>query len=172
MIHESFGRQVGFQPVTSVVVFCPLIFQACLSYIDCLAVLDRDELGSFHTEKFVCLSVWSAEVMQPCVCLLGQSGPLTDDSGEENGCWKTYLLLAFSSVWSSSGEDHQALHPDSQIRRLESLRTTWCCCYFDRKQPSRETQATINIWAPKSFMEFVVKGFTAAWEVMHQCQRA
>lgn len=83
MIHESFSSQVGLQPVTSVIVFCPLIFQACLSYIDCLVVLDRDGLGSFDTEKFVCLSVWSAEVMQQYVCLPGQLIPLTEDAGEE-----------------------------------------------------------------------------------------
>lgn len=57
MIHESFSSQVGLHPVMSVLVFCPLIFQACLSSIDCPVVLGTDRLGSFDTEKFVCLSV-------------------------------------------------------------------------------------------------------------------
>lgn len=57
MIHESCRGQVGLHPVMSVLVFCPLIFQACLSSIDCPVVLGTDQLGSFDTEKFVCLSV-------------------------------------------------------------------------------------------------------------------
>lgn len=77
------AARVRLQPVMSVIVFCPLIFAACLSYIDCLVVPDRGGLGSFDTEKFVCLSVWSAEVTRQCVCLPGQLSPLTEEAGEE-----------------------------------------------------------------------------------------
>lgn len=83
LIHESSSSQVGLRPVMSVILSCPLIFPACLSYIDCLVVPDRGGLGSFDTEKFVCLSVWSAEVTQQYVCLLGQLNPLTEQAGEE-----------------------------------------------------------------------------------------
>lgn len=66
-----------------VIVFCALVFTACLSDIDCLVVPDRDGLGSFDTEKFVCLSVWSAEVTQQYVCLAGQLSLLTEEASEE-----------------------------------------------------------------------------------------
>lgn len=66
-----------------VIVFCALVFPACLSDIDCLVVPDRDGLGSFDTEKFVCLSVWSAEVTQQYVCLAGQLSLLTEEASEE-----------------------------------------------------------------------------------------
>lgn len=83
LIHESSSSQVGLQPVMTIIVFCPLIFPACLSYIDCLVVPDRGGLGSFDMEKFVCLSVWAAEVTQQYVCLPGQLSPLTEGAGEE-----------------------------------------------------------------------------------------
>lgn len=83
LIHESLGSQFGLQPVMYVIVLCPLIFPACLSYIDCLVVPDRGGLDSFDTEKFVCLSVWSAEVMQQYVCFLGQLSPLTEKPSEK-----------------------------------------------------------------------------------------
>lgn len=91
-ICESLDSQVGLPPVTFAIVFCPLIFQACLSCIDCLLVLDRDGLSRFDMEMFVCLSVWSAEVMPRRVCLPAQSSPLTEDVGQ----WrrKKHLLVA------------------------------------------------------------------------------
>lgn len=46
-------------------------------------VPDRGGLGSFDTGKFVCLSVWSAEVIRQCVCLPGQLSPLTEKTSEE-----------------------------------------------------------------------------------------
>lgn len=45
-------------------------------------VPDRDGLGSFDTEKFVCLSVWSAEVTQQYVCLAGQLSLLTEEASD------------------------------------------------------------------------------------------
>lgn len=57
------GR-VGLRPVTAVIVSRPLIFPACLSYYrpPC------GSLGVFDTQKFVCLSVCSAEVIRRPVC--------------------------------------------------------------------------------------------------------
>lgn len=83
LIRESPSSQVGSQPVMSLIVFCPLMFPECLSYVDCLVVPDRGRLGSFDTEKFVCLSVWSAEVTQQYVCLPGQLSPLAEEASED-----------------------------------------------------------------------------------------
>lgn len=127
LIYESHSSQVQLQPVMSIIVFCPLIFPACLAYIDCFVVPDRGGLGSFDTEKFVCLSVWSAEVIQRYVCLLGQLSLLTEQGGVEEWWRERHSLMAlppcvFLFWWRCP--DHQALYPDSQIRCLESLHMT------------------------------------------------
>ncbi len=127
LIHESSSSQVELQPVMSVILSCPLIFPACLSHIDCLVVPDRGGLGSFDMEKFVCLSVWSAEVTQQYVCLPGQLNPLTEQAGEEKWWGEKDSLVAFPPCvfffwWR--WPDHQALYPNSQIRCLESLHMT------------------------------------------------
>lgn len=122
--HESFSSQARLQPVVCIIVSCPLIFAVCLSCIDCLVVPDRGRLGSFDMEKFVCLSVWSAEVRQP-VCLFDGSIESTNRGGEVMG--EQHSLMAFPPCvffFLERSPDHRALHPNSQIRCLESLHMT------------------------------------------------
>ena len=93
LIRQSGGSPVRLRPVMSVVILCPLIFPGCLCYVGRILVPVSGELGSFDTEKFVCLSVWSAEVTQRCVCLLGQSSPLTEEVGEQKWWREKHSLV-------------------------------------------------------------------------------
>lgn len=83
---------------------CPLLsglhwyFQRVCPTSTALCSLTETGFGSFDTEKFVCLSVWSAEVMHRYVCLLGQLSPLTEQDGEEKWWREKYSLMAPSSL--------------------------------------------------------------------------
>lgn len=133
----SLWTALGLRFDISVVVFCPLIFPACLPCIDCCVVPRGGGPGGFWHGK-VCLFVCLLCRGHAALCLFGGSIESTNSGGlgrRSDGGRITQASsppCVFLLRWR--WPDHNFL-----IRFLESLHMAYCCWYFDRKQPSRET---------------------------------